>query len=299
MDQFPAFAIARPESLPVAKPDYTRVRLFGLLLIAVGVGAWWYNWYTAATAGEFSLRLTILGPAGVFGGLLLLLRPDWSGRLHTGSSPAQKIALFSVMGLIAVGAGVDYYLLKGGAPPRAPLSTIPRMAWSPAPSTSTVVFLGNTYELKSFHAKPAATWEFGTPAEPVNNWTRLLTLIDRPDARTREDLDRLAEGVMANYKSHSGQILMAKSMQDASGKAYNYMVVAFEEPATRRYELNFVKVALGAKNATIAVYGVRITDPGDYQTKAKQFLTKESGGIGKALETAVLPDLSTLPRKEF
>ena len=80
---------------------------------------------------------------------------------------------------------------------------------------------------------------------------------------------------------------------------YNYLAAAFEVPAKRTYELNFVKIAQGAKNATIIVYGVHITDPQDYQAKAKQFLTRESDSVGKALATAKLPDTTTLPRKEF
>lgn len=57
------------------------MRLFGAVLIAIGIGAWWYNAHLAATSGHFWIKLTILGPGGVFGGLLMLLRPDWAGRL--------------------------------------------------------------------------------------------------------------------------------------------------------------------------------------------------------------------------
>jgi hypothetical protein len=77
------------------------------------------------------------------------------------------------------------------------------------------------------------------------------------------------------------------------------MVAAFEEPAKRRYEMNFVKMGLGPKNAYIIVYGARVTDPQDYVAKGKQFLSQQSSEIGKALETVILPDLGTLPRKEF
>ena len=166
------------------------------------------------------------------------------------------------------------------------------------PVAPTVTFLGRAYRLGSFNQKVNATWEFVTGSETVNNWTTLITIIDRTDAHSREELDRLAEGVMSNYKSHGGQILSAKTMRDKSGAVYNYMVVAFEEPAKRRYEINFVKVALAPKNAYVVVYGARISDPSDYVRKAKTFITQQSGPIGDAVE-GVVPDLSKWPRKEF
>jgi len=58
-------------------------------------------------------------------------------------------------------------------------------------------------------------------------------------------------------------------------------------------------MALVPKNVYVAIYGVRNSDPGDYVRKAKNFITQQSGPIGDALETVVLPDMSKLPRKEF
>jgi hypothetical protein len=140
-------------------------------------------------------------------------------------------------------------------------------------------------------------WGFVTPGETVADWTTLLTLIDRPDAHTQQDLDRLSEGIKSNYESHGGKVVKAQTMRDASGAPYNYMVVAFEEPAKHRFELNFVKAALSAKSAYVVVYGVRITDPTDYLGKAKAFLNQHSGEVGRALENASLPDLNKLPAK--
>jgi len=53
-----------------------------------------------------------------------------------------------------------------------------------------------------------------------------LTIIDRLDARTRDELERLAEGIMTKYKSSGGQILAARTLRDASGTPFNYMVAA-------------------------------------------------------------------------
>ena len=163
----------------------------------------------------------------------------------------------------------------------------------------TLMFLSKPYHLGSFNQKNKPTWEYVTGGENVNNWTTLITLIDRADAKTVPELDRLAEGVMDTYKSHGGQILLAKTMKPKSGAPFNYLVAAFEEPAKNRFELNFVKFAQGPKNAYIMVYGTRVADPTDYKTKGKDFLNQHSAEIGRALENAVLPDLSTLPRKEF
>ena len=162
----------------------------------------------------------------------------------------------------------------------------------------TAEFLDRTYHLGSFSQKNNAMWEFVTGKETVDNWTSLLTVIDRPDARTRVELDRLSEGIMSTYKSRNGQILMAKTMAGKSGEVYNYLVVAFDESAKHRYELSFAKIALSKTNAYVVVYGVRIGDP-DYLAKAKTYLTQHSGEIGRALENAVLPEIRTLPRKEF
>ena len=80
---------------------------------------------------------------------------------------------------------------------------------------------------------------------------------------------------------------------------YNYMVVAFTQPAEHRIELNFVKVALGTKNAYVVIDGERIHDPKDPANKAKAFLHERSTEIGMALEKASLPAIETLPRREF
>lgn len=165
-------------------------------------------------------------------------------------------------------------------------------------AVQTVSFLGRSYELASFNQKAAPMWEFTSGKETVGNWTNLITLLERPDAKTRQDLDRLAQGVMDHYKANGGNVLMARTMGTPENP-YNYMVVAFAQQAEHRIELNFVKVAMGAKNAYVVIYGERIHDPKDPAAKAKAFLHERSAEIGMALEKAVLPAIYTLPRKEF
>jgi len=164
---------------------------------------------------------------------------------------------------------------------------------------SSIVFLGRTYRLASFNQKSNPMWEFVSANETVNNWTTLLTIIDRPDAQTRPDLDRLSQGILDNYKSHHGKILVAKTVADASGTPFNYLAAAFDEPADHRFELNFVKIALGPNNAYLVMYGVRVSDPHDYVGKARTYLDRHSPEIGLELEKATLPAIGTLPRKEF
>jgi hypothetical protein len=167
------------------------------------------------------------------------------------------------------------------------------------PMTPSIPFLGRSYHLASFNQKSNAMWEFTSSNESVNQWTTLLTVVDRPDARTRPDLDHLAEGIMDTYKANHGRVVMAKTMVDASGTPFNYMVVGFDQPADHRYELDFVKAAMGPKNAYTVVYGVRVTDAKDYVSKAKAYLDDHSSEIGHELEKMAAPATGTLPRKVF
>lgn len=275
-------------------------RMFGLLMMAVGAAAWWYNWHLAVTQGQFYIKSCILGPLGVFGGLLMLIRPDWAGPWRRESAPARKFAMIAVMGLAALASGADFYLLNAhGSHNRSITRWSPAMGTPAAFVATDMTFLGRTYRLASFNQKRNATWEFVTEDDRIEDWKTLLTIIDRPDARTREELDRLAQGIMETYKSNGGRILAARTIRQDSGDVFNYLVAAFEERGSQRYELNFVKMALGGRNAVVMVYGVRITDARDYRTKAKEFLDRSSGEIGRALGEAALPDLSKLPRKAF
>jgi len=162
-----------------------------------------------------------------------------------------------------------------------------------------VTFMGRAYRLGSYNQKANAMWEFASAPETVQNWTTLLTVVDRPDAKNMADMDRLAQGILDAYKSRGAKVVMARTMKDGSGKPFNYMVVAFDEPAKKRYELNFVKAAMGEKNAYMMIFGARVSDPKDYVAKAKAFLSERSGAIGMELEKLPAPAVGTLPRRQF
>lgn len=78
----------------------------------MGVAAWWYNWHSLKTAGEYSIKLTLLGPLGLFGGILFLWRPEWTGPIRNSSTRAHKTALAVVIALVALTAAVDFYFLQ-------------------------------------------------------------------------------------------------------------------------------------------------------------------------------------------
>ena len=306
-------APALPYDVPSQTKSSAPIRLFGLAMIPAGIGGWWYNWRLAETQGEFYVKLCLFAPLAVAGGLLIAIRPDWVGPLRPGGSRGHKVALIAVMAFMFLFSGIDLYRLMHSHSKNAPPTQASVIAWRPemgvppksalternSERNSQMNFLNQTYTLGSYNQKHNPTWEFVTGGETVDNWNTLITLIDRPDARTHEEMDRLSEGVMLNYKNHGGQILLAKTMQEQSGAPFNYMVAAFEEPQQQRYELNFVKVGLGKTNAIISIYGVRVSDPQDYRAKAKNYMDQSSGQVGQALGGAVLPDISALPRKVF
>jgi hypothetical protein len=291
----------------------TRVRLFGALLIGLGILGRWYNWHLAETTGEFYIRMTLAGPAGVFGGLLLLIRPDWVGRLRADSPMAQKVAVGALLVLMMVGSGIDLYLLNHLHPRRAAVTAMPAGGFTPtfspamaresapsfAPSTPApeIAFLGRAYRLGAYNQKQNPMWELVSAGESVDDWKTLFTVIDRPDARTREEMDRLAEGILSNYKARGAKILASRTMQETAGGVFNYIVAAFEEPEKHCYELNFVKITMGLPEAEVMMYGVRITDAVDYRGKAKEFLDRNGAEVGSALGTMPAVDVRNWPRK--
>lgn len=168
-------------------------------------------------------------------------------------------------------------------------------AASPKPA---IQFLGKTYRLGSYNQKDKPMWEFTTSTESVDDWTTLVTVIDRPDAASLTNLDRLAQGTMQAFQSGGAKILMARTMRDPSGKPYDYLVAAFDEADKQRYELNFAKIALGPKHAYILIYAARISGS-DYKSKAVKFLDDHSGAIGKALNAEPAPGIAAYPRTPF
>src|SRR5262249_48913692 len=152
---------------------------------------------------------------------------------------------------------LDRYINEQAPRPKV-IAVTPGMFWPTIPTSlesrmapSTITFLGRQYRLGAFNPRPNAMWEFITDAETVDNGKTLLTIIERPDARTPEDLDRLAEGVLSSYRSRGGKILAAKTVGQTAGGVFNYVVAAFDKLAERRCELDFVKISLESTKAVM------------------------------------------------
>ena len=107
----PDYARLRKQYDLTARPNPVRARLIGVLLIVVGIAAWWYNWHQLRTEGVISVKLTILGPAGLLGGILMIWKPEWTGPIGPNSTKAHKTALVVLIVLMAALSGIDYYFL--------------------------------------------------------------------------------------------------------------------------------------------------------------------------------------------
>jgi hypothetical protein len=115
-------AANRPANLPA--------RLFGFAMILAGIGGWFYNHHLATTEGEFYIRLCVFSPLAVFGGLLFLVRPEWTGPLRKDSPNGHKISLCVVIGLMALFSGLDMYSLMSGGQQQK-FQPPSRANWSP------------------------------------------------------------------------------------------------------------------------------------------------------------------------
>lgn len=88
-----------------------RTKLVGALASLASPALWWLNWHTVMTQGHYSIKLTILAPLCLFGGLLMALRPEWSGPWQTDASAARKITTIGLLALVIAVSGVDFYFL--------------------------------------------------------------------------------------------------------------------------------------------------------------------------------------------
>ena len=57
------------------------------------------------------MKLTVLGPLGLLGGLLMIWKPEWTGPIRPDSAKAHKTALMLLCVLMMLLSGIDYYFL--------------------------------------------------------------------------------------------------------------------------------------------------------------------------------------------
>lgn len=172
-------------------------------------------------------------------------------------------------------------------------------AFAVSPAGPEVKMLNRIYRLAYYGKSNYEMWEFTSGAETVDNWTTLVTILNYPEATSLQRMDQLSEGLIKVYKSSGGQVLKAKSQQDAFGGVCNTIIVAFDEADAKRYELCFVKVAMGKSHAYAAIYGVRIPDLIDRHAKANAFLKENAIAIEQAMLSTRFPATESLPRQSF
>lgn len=83
--------------------QYLQIRLFALVVMVVGSGLTYYNWYLLQSEGHYWLKMAALAPLCVVGGLFLLFFPTYIGKPETKREKMVVMTVF-VLGL-AVGVG--------------------------------------------------------------------------------------------------------------------------------------------------------------------------------------------------
>lgn len=257
-----------------------RTRVIAGAMVLAGIAGWMYNWHLERVEGHFYIKLCVFAPLAVFGGIMMMIRPQWAGPWRTDSSRGHKVALLLLIATMAIVSGADMYALLHG-----------RIAFASAPAIPTLAFMDRTYRLASVNQTEHRNWEFVCDGDQINDWKTLITVVDRSDAKTREDLDRLAQGLRSSFKLRNAQILKAQTMVE-NGMPFNYMVAAFNDGARQRYEFDFVKMALTPKGAVVTMYGARVT-----HAQASEFLDRQSSGIGRALGAMPTPEVTSFPAR--
>ncbi len=88
-----------------------KARLLGLVIIVIFAALIYVNWHDLQTEGRYSMKLAAFGPAGVVGGLFVLLFPAKGGRPETTRDKLVALAVFAV-GLLA--GLYNWYLMDPG-----------------------------------------------------------------------------------------------------------------------------------------------------------------------------------------
>jgi len=90
---------------------HIRARIFALVLIAIGAGLIYVNWYQLNNENKYSFKLAAFAPLCVVGGLFLFLFPSKAGKPETTTDKIIAI-LVLVIGLFA--GLVNWFLMDPG-----------------------------------------------------------------------------------------------------------------------------------------------------------------------------------------
>lgn len=88
-----------------------KARLFGFVLILLGIALVYLNWRDLWTEGRYSMKLAAFGPVVGIGGLFLLLFPTRAGKPTT---TAEKITVLIALAIGLAAGLVNWYLMDPG-----------------------------------------------------------------------------------------------------------------------------------------------------------------------------------------
>ncbi len=88
-----------------------KARILGLILIVLGGGLIYFNWYQLQQEGSYSMKMAAFGPLIAIGGVFLLLFPSMAGKPST---TKEKLILLMVF-VIGLAAGlINWCLMDPG-----------------------------------------------------------------------------------------------------------------------------------------------------------------------------------------
>ena len=91
--------------------NHLKVRLIALFIIIVFAGLTYLGWHQLMAEGKYPLKIAAFGPAGIVGGLFLLIFPTKAGKPRT---TTDKIIVLLVLG-VGLAAGLcNWYLMDPG-----------------------------------------------------------------------------------------------------------------------------------------------------------------------------------------
>lgn len=91
--------------------NYIKARLFGVVLILLGIALVYLNWRDLWTEGTYSMKLAAFAPLVSIGGVFLLLFPAQAGKPNT---TAEKVTVLLVLAIGLVAGLVNWYLMDPG-----------------------------------------------------------------------------------------------------------------------------------------------------------------------------------------
>ncbi|HEX8177630.1 MAG TPA: hypothetical protein VF543_21250 [Pyrinomonadaceae bacterium] len=88
-----------------------KMRLLGLVIIVIFAGLLYYDWQMLWQEGQYYMKLAVMAPLGIIGGLFVLLFPTKAGPPETNSD---RLIVFLVF-LVGMAAGAaNLYLMDPG-----------------------------------------------------------------------------------------------------------------------------------------------------------------------------------------